>query len=153
MFFPLITETFQFSPHLGEPLTCFSPVRWPWLAQGAGRSVMSPRILVQPGGPGICPQPGWGLQYKLCECGSRWENGMRISRTVSEDSRAIWVCSCLYANIILLPKGREVQHFQSILVAAECGLRSCLVPLVGNVCYLCIFSPGPFSRDFPSFRL
>lgn len=121
----------------------------------AGHTVMSPRIMVQPWGAGadICPQLGSGLWYKWCECGSRWESGRRISQTSSEDSRAIGVYSCLYANTGLLTKGYEVQHFQSVLVAAECGLCSCLVPLVGDVCDLRICSTGPLSRDFPSSGL
>lgn len=64
---------------------------------------------------------------------------MRISRTISEDGRTIWVCSCLNANIVWLPKGWEGQHFQSVLVAAECGLPSLWGP-GWAVCATCAFS-------------
>ena len=58
---------------------------------------------------------------------------MRISRTDTVDGRAIWACCCLSANIMLLPKGQGVQHSRKVLVAAECGIYSCLVPLMRNV--------------------
>lgn len=81
------------------------------------------------------------------KCGSRWESGMRISRTISEDGRTIWVCSCWNANIVRLPKGWE----------CPCGCRMwpplSSVPLVGSVCCLCNSSTGPLSRDLPSSRL
>lgn len=80
---------------------------------GTGSSaVMSPGILVQFGSPSICPWPGSGLQDKSCGCINRKESGMRVLSVSTADGRVIWVYTCLYADIMLLPKGQQVQHFQ-----------------------------------------
>lgn len=37
---------------------------------------------------------------------------MRVLSVSTADGRVIWVYTCLYADIMLLPKGQQVQHFQ-----------------------------------------
>lgn len=116
----------------------------------AGHPVMSPRIMVQPWGAGadICPQLGSGLWYKWCECGSRWESGMRISQTSSEDSRAIGVCSCLHPTQGCLPKVMRfsISRVSLWLLSVASALVWCPWWVM---CAICAFAAqGPSAETF-----
>lgn len=69
-----------------------------------------PAIVVQPGIPSICHNTAQGGSINhVTICAG--ESGMRVSRTNTEYGREIWVCSCSYANMVLLPKVQQVQYF------------------------------------------
>lgn len=80
-----------------------------------------------------CNPAGLVIRCPFCGLGSKTQLYILVE-----------IIQCIYSRFSIPRSGP---------VAAECGLHSCLMPLVGDVWYLGIFNSGPLSRDFPSPRL